>query len=341
MTDFRKTTRNGRECGNENVLTIREAMVKTGDLIDRILQSAPLNVRQMTSHLSLARGKGIRTLLLLACAADGDGLAPDDAVSAAAAVELFHLATLVHDDIIDDANLRRGIETVHMKFGKKDAVICGDYLLCLALSAITPLSETYYSDTNAGLFSVFAKSLGKTCLGELSEHQNNRNVDLSILQYLRIISGKTSALFYVAAYAGALVGQCDPKEARLLAKFGSNLGTIFQIVDDCKDYEFSEEKAQKPVNNDIMEGVVTLPLILAIQKDPALKDLALHAFDSAASAQLLHKKVCGAGALDSSRGIAEKYYRRAAKILGKVETANKRVALAELLEKALGASVSF
>lgn len=325
----------------KSAYTVREAAEKTAVLVDKSLKSAPVLVREMTAHLSGARGKGVRTLLLAACSADSEGLVQGDAVTAAAAVELFHLATLVHDDIVDDADLRRGIPAIHKKFGYKEAVLCGDYLLCLAMSALTPIMESGYQKEKAGLAAAFAKALSGTCLGELDEHRNNKNLNLGIRRYLKIISGKTASLFYVSAYAGAILGNCNPTEAKLLSRFGRNLGMIFQIVDDCKDYEFSEEKALKPVCSDVSEGVVTLPLILSLQKEPELAKLALEAFDAESAARLLQQKVIAAGGVEASRGLAEKYFRKAVKLLQKLESKQKREVLTEILQKALGASVSF
>lgn len=325
----------------KNTLTVSEAMARTSELTDKVLKNAPVIVRGMTAHLSNARGKGVRTLLLLTCSADSEGLAPDIAVNCAAAIELFHLATLVHDDIIDDAALRRGIPTLHNKYGYKEAVICGDYLLCLAMSMLSPVIRSRCFEQNSKLFPVFASSLGRTCLGELDEYRNNRNLDLGVIRYLKIISGKTASLFYVSAYAGALAGNLSPREVKLLSRFGRVLGMIFQITDDCKDYEFSEEKAQKPVCNDIIEGVVTLPLIFAMRKEVGLAALAREAFDTAEAARTLHKKVEAAGGLEDSRLLAQKYCRKALKLLDKLESAQKRETLRELLQKAFNAAVSF
>ncbi len=325
----------------KNTLNVRDAMLKMGELLDKTLKGTPPVVKNMTEHLSKAKGKGARALLLLTCSADENGLVPDAAVNAAAAIELFHLATLVHDDIIDDAGLRRGIETVHSKFGHKDAVICGDYLLCLAMSTLTPLLEESYVENNLNLFKSFSQALAGTCIGEIKEHNNNRNVNLSVLEYFRIISGKTASLFYISAFAGGIIGRCEPKEAKVLAKFGRNLGMIFQIVDDIKDYEFSEEKALKPVNNDILEGVLTLPLLLAMRKEPSLINFVQEAFDSVVSASQLYKKVTESGGLEEAKTLTQKYYSKTLKLLEKLKSSHKREELSEILKKALGAAEAF
>jgi len=277
-------------------------------------------------------------LLLLYTAMDSEGLVPSDAVKAAAAVELFHLATLVHDDIIDNAPLRRGIPTVQHKFGRKHAVICGDYLLCLAASLAVPLHADYQEHT--GLLSAFTSALSHTCMGELRQLCNNRNIELGIPGYLRIIAGKTAALFYVAAFAGALIARYNHDEAMRLARFGRYFGMVFQIVDDCKDYEISEDEALKTVGKDISEGVVTLPLIYAFRNSPQLRDLAKEAFDDAAIAKQLVKAVCNADGTQKSRNLAVRYANKA-RLLLKAFPAYKTRSLLELLGKSIGTANIF
>jgi heptaprenyl diphosphate synthase len=294
---------------------------------------APNPVCEITSHLAGAQGKGIRTLLLLYAAMDSDGLVPCDAVKAAAAIELFHMATLVHDDVIDDAPLRRGIPTVQHKFGKKNAVICGDYLLCLAASLIMPLHTDYQEYT--GLLPAFTSALSRTCMGELRQLHNNRNIALGIPGYLRIIADKTAALFYVAAFAGALIARYTHDEAMRLARFGRYFGMVFQIVDDCKDYEISEAEALKTVGKDFSEGVVTLPLIYAFRNSPQLREMAKGAFDDAVMARRLAKAVCDADGTRKSRDLAARYADKARLLLASFP-AYKTNSLLELLSKSIG-----
>ncbi|GHU88354.1 geranylgeranyl pyrophosphate synthase [Clostridia bacterium] len=306
--------------------SLAKASRETAALVDKALRSAPPAIRDMTARLAEGKGKAIRARLLLACSLDADGNIPPLAVRAAAAAELFHLATLVHDDVIDDAETRRGQPALHRDFGRKQAVICGDYILCMAMLT---LSEGDKPDTeNAeALLPSFTRALSGVCLGELKQHQNHRNLDLTVLNYLRIISGKTSALFYVSAYAGAVIGRGTPSEQRRLARFGKYFGMIFQISDDCKDYELSASAAGKPVGKDIAEGVVTLPLILSIAREPGLRRLAAEAFEDTA----LAKKLVGRVQTDDARKLAAKYAEKA-RVCIKDFVPHKRGALEEILE---------
>jgi heptaprenyl diphosphate synthase len=319
-------------------LGIAEARQKITETVTRALTGAPKPVLEMTSHLAATQGKGIRALLLLYAAAGSDGLVPEDAIPAAAAIELFHMATLVHDDIIDDSALRRGFPTVHSRFGRKQAVICGDYLLCLAASLIAPLQANYREFE--GLFTVFTAALSRTCMGELRQLKNNRNVSLDIHGYLRIISGKTAALFYVSALAGALVARLSRADAMRLARFGRYLGMAFQIVDDCKDFEQSESEAGKTVGKDIAEGVVTLPLIYAMQTSAALKTSVIRAFSYMPQSSSLAEAVCKAGGTQKSIALASRYAEKARLVLEGFPESKARPLL-ELLGKSVRAANAF
>ena len=316
-----------------SMLSVQEAQRQASDTVKQALMGAPNPVCEITNHLASAQGKGIRTLLLLYTAMDSNGLVHSDAVKAAAAIELFHQATLVHDDVIDNAPLRRGIPTVQHKFGRKHAVICGDYLLCLATSLIVPLHADYQE--NASLLPTFTSALSHICMGELRQLCNNRNIELGIPGYLRIIADKTAALFYVAAYAGALIARYNSDDASRLARFGRYFGMIFQIMDDCKDFEVSEDEAMKTVGKDIAEGVVTLPLIYALKNSPQLRSLAKDAFDDAVITKKLYKAVCDAGGTKKSRELASRYADKA-RLLLKTFPADKTNSLFELLNKSLG-----
>ena len=219
--------------------------------------------------LAGARGKMIRAAALLACAQGEDGGIPADAAELAAAVEMLHLATLVHDDVIDDADLRRGIPTLQRMYGRRTAVICGDYLLAASLRLAAQVGDRErYLDLRLPDY------VGRICLGELGQHLNNGNLELTAYRYLKIIGGKTAALFEAAFYAGALFFTEEERLIRRYARLGRQIGMIFQLTDDCIDFESDEATAKKPVRSDYEQGVVTLPLIRAFEQDPAFLERA-------------------------------------------------------------------
>ena len=315
---------------------IDEAVQLTGELLTKTLENTPKIVSDITKHLAKTQGKGIRTLVLLNCAMDSESYVSHEAIRATSAIEIFHMATLVHDDVIDDAPLRRGIQSIQNRFGKKQAVICGDYLLCVAFSLVNDIYESY-----SDVVPDFSKAMARVCLGELNQYKNNSNVDLGIWEYFRIISGKTAALFYLSAYTGAVIGGSDKKEAKNIARYGQYLGMVFQIIDDCKDYEFDESEALKPVKNDLAESVITLPLILAILKEPSLRIASKKALESKEGIADIIKSVCRLGGTEEAKDIAAKYCKKAEKILERLDNPKKREALSVILQKALAASNKF
>jgi heptaprenyl diphosphate synthase len=223
-------------------IDLKSALSKSKEEVDRALYSSPLLVRTYVKHLTGTKGKFIRAVSLLACAMNKDAQVDINAVKFASAIELLHLATLVHDDVIDDADIRRGTPTLQKMFGKRTAVICGDYLLSVALKLASSVSNKKdYLDINMPDY------VSRVCAGELNQHVNNGNYDLTVYKYLKIISGKTAALFEASFFAGAVLCGCDSSELKLYKKMGRCLGMIFQLIDDCMDFEATESVAQKPV----------------------------------------------------------------------------------------------
>lgn len=308
-------------------LTILDGFEATKREVDIVLSSSPPLIEQYLGHLRTAGGKFIRAKALLACSMDPQNLVHPNAVKLAAAVEILHLATLIHDDVIDDAEVRRGITTLHRKFGRKTAVICGDYLLALAL-------KTASSVQNAGEYLTFSfpDYISRICLGELRQHINNGNLDLSVYKYLRIISGKTAALFEASFLAGAVLSSEDPSVRRDYRRLGRYVGMIFQLTDDCIDYEETEAGAKKTVRSDFEQGVVTLPLIYAFANEQNLKKKAER---NALSKTELTRSVIAAGGLEHTRAVAKRYYEKAVSVIGRLGiTVEKRRCLTEILDMA-------
>lgn len=278
--------------------------------VDRMLSSSPWIIRSYTRHLARSVGKFIRAASVIACAQDEEGNIPERAVKLAAAVEILHLATLVHDDIIDDADLRRGETTLQKKYGKRTAVICGDYLLCMALKLTASISER--SDADEYMDLQMPDYLSRVCLGELNQHVNNGNIDLTVHQYLRIISGKTAALFEASFFAGAALATKDRQTLRKFARLGKNIGMIFQLTDDCMDFEETKEAAKKPVQSDYEQNVITLPLIHAFKN---LTDFRRKAKEQKLSREEINEAVKNTGGLNYTRFVAERYYNKSLEII--------------------------
>lgn len=287
--------------------------------VDRMLSSSPLIIRQYTKHLGLSMGKFIRAASVITCAMDRDGMIGDRAVKMAAAIEIVHLATLVHDDVIDNADLRRGEQTLQKKYGKKAAVICGDYLVCMAMKLAAAASEQ--SEVDEYMKLEIPDYMGRVCLGELNQHINNGNIDLTMRQYLKIISGKTAALFEASFFTGAALVEKDPKILKKYAKLGHNIGMIFQLTDDCMDFEETEESAKKPVQSDYEQNVITLPLIYAFKNIPELKKKARN---SSLTRVEINEAVKETGGLSYARLVAQKYYMRAQDLITELKPGEEK-----------------
>ena len=247
-------------------IALEEALNRTRKKVEQALTRTPKIIREYTDYLSESTGKFIRAKSMLTCALKENGRVDAEACNLAAAIEIIHLASLVHDDVIDNAALRRGKPSLQKKFGVRTAVICGDYLLSVALNLVASVADPDRIPREA-----YPNYIEKLCLGELQQHLHNADYTLNINQYLRIIQGKTAALFDASFLIGAhLAGELD--QVAQYKKIGRYVGMVFQLTDDCMDYESSEHKAKKPVRSDYEQGVVTLPLIVAIRDDEAFRN---------------------------------------------------------------------
>ncbi|WP_245156704.1 polyprenyl synthetase family protein [Clostridium aminobutyricum] len=314
---------------NVNTNIFDTALEQVSLEVDRMLSASPWIIRSYTRHLARSTGKFIRAASVIACAQDEEGNIPDRAVKLAVAVEILHLATLVHDDIIDDADLRRGELTLQKKYGKRTAVICGDYLLCMALKLTASLSER--SDADEYMDLQMPDYLSRVCLGELNQHVNNGNIDLSVHQYLRIISGKTAALFEACFFAGAALVTKDRQTLRKFARLGRNIGMIFQLTDDCMDFEETKEAVKKPVQSDYEQNVITLPLIHAFNNLP---DFSLKAKEQKLSREEINEAVRNTGGLTYTRFVAGRYYNKSLELIRTLDiTAEKADRLKMILDR--------
>jgi heptaprenyl diphosphate synthase len=216
-------------------------------------------IREALADLFTKQGKMLRPGMLILASHAGK---PDmqRIYPLAAAIEILHTATLIHDDVIDDSPLRRGLPSVHMRYGKKDAVLIGDFLLsrCFLLAA------EYTTPQNA---INLGKVISVICAMELDQDADRFHPSLSIRSYFRKIIGKTALLFSLACHVGASEAKAPSTVTERLRRIGYNIGMAFQIIDDILDYTGNETEIKKPVGNDLRSGLVTLPLICALQKD--------------------------------------------------------------------------
>lgn len=179
--------------------------------------------------------------------------------SLAAAIEILHMATLIHDDVIDDSAIRRGKETVQSKHGKNFAVYLGDFLFCACFKILSQSSSLKTIDIDSN-------SMSKICIGEMEQYSSKYSLNVTVKQYLKRISAKTAELFSLSFYTGAIETKCNKLIIRTLSSIGHDIGMAFQIIDDILDYTGSENVVGKTIFNDIKQGIFTLPLIYALEK---------------------------------------------------------------------------
>ena len=211
------------------------------------------------SHIRQRGGKRMRPILIL-LTAKNFGAISNVTQNAAVGLELLHTASLVHDDVVDESSERRGQASVNASYDNKVAVLVGDYILSTALLRVS-LTD------NQRIIQILAE-LGRTlAAGEILQLSNIQNQEFSEDVYYQIIKNKTAALFEACSVIGALSANASEESVRAAAKFGQNIGMIFQIRDDIFDY-FDSKEIGKPTGNDMVEGKLTLPVIYALNHTP-------------------------------------------------------------------------
>jgi len=236
---------------------IAEKLAQTEQFLRQIAESGSLIVREVTSHTMGVGGKRLRPALVLLCA-QACGSVSEQAVRLAAAVELVHSGSLLHDDVLDRSEMRRGTESAWRKWGISQAVLVGDYL---AAAAYRYLSE---HDDNDYL-NVLAQTIGEMCEAELLSLERGDEIDEQA--YLQIIAGKTAALFSASCRLGAKVADAPDDVQSELAAFGHDLGLAFQITDDLLDLYGDAATLGKSVGQDQCRGMRTLAVIYALEND--------------------------------------------------------------------------
>ncbi|MGH3850217.1 MAG: polyprenyl synthetase family protein, partial [Pseudonocardiaceae bacterium] len=230
---------------------------------------------QVAGHLVTAGGKRLRPALTVAVGELAQGLsssgnsdgghpvpggpASDDVIMGAVAVELVHLGSLYHDDVMDDARTRRNVESVNSRWGNLVAILAGDFLLARASEIAASLGTEV-----AGLL---ATTIGRLCEGQVAEMATTFDLGRSEDAYLSSIAGKTAALMATACRIGAITAHLDRPAIEALTGYGHSVGMVFQIVDDILDVVATDEELGKPAGNDLLEGVFTLPVIRALATD--------------------------------------------------------------------------
>jgi heptaprenyl diphosphate synthase len=223
----------------------------------RSVQTSDPYLNEIASHLISAGGKLLRPVLTLAAAQVAGGPASDEAIQGGISCELVQTGSLYHDDVMDEAPTRRGVETVNAKWGNLQAILAGDFLLARASEIAASLGTE--------VAALLAHTIGRLCEGQIEELRHTYNAARPEASYDASIAGKTASLFSTSARIGGIVAGLDRPMIDTLTTYGHAFGMVFQIVDDLLDVTATDGQLGKPAGHDMVEGVYTLPVLRTLQ----------------------------------------------------------------------------
>lgn len=308
---------------------IQDDLERVETHLKRFTTSSIRLVSEINAYLFKREGKRIRPALVVLSSKLLD-YRGDEHILLAALVEFIHTASLIHDDIIDRAETRRGQDSVHRRWGPNISVLLGDYLYIKSLGLSL---ESRHPEIIGLLTDVSSRMIE----GELIEYEMSGNLDLPEERYLDIIGHKTASLFSTACRIGAILAGASPEDEHRLLSYGHNLGMTFQIIDDLLDFAGDEQRLGKPTLSDLAEGRITLPLIHSLRSDGNLArrhiDRLLKEKGSLAEAKdEILELVRSCGALDYTFRRAEEYSARSREIISQFPDSAHRTALELLAE---------
>jgi len=280
---------------------VADDMRRVGELVGERLESDVALVRQVAQYIVAAGGKRLRpALLLLACGALG--YRGEARLTLAAVVEFIHTATLLHDDVVDESQLRRGMRTANAAFGNAASVLVGDFLYSRAFQMMVEVDDMR-------VMRVLAEATNTIAAGEVMQLMGSHDPEVDEARYLEVIRRKTAKLFEAAARLGAVLAKSPAAIETGLERYGAHVGTAFQLIDDVLDYSGDEAAIGKSLGDDLAEGKPTLPLIHALRAgSPAEQAVVRRAIvgggrdDFGAVLQAIR----GSGALDYARAAAQR-----------------------------------
>ena len=279
----------------EEVKILMKENVKSGDEL----------LNGSLDYLLATGGKMLRPILLLTGSKIGRKAKrkEDELIKMAAAIEIIHLATLVHDDVIDQSDYRRGHKSIQSKYGQSYAVYMGDYLLTKCFLMLTHL------DLEKELAIRLAKVVSKICVGDIKQHQKKFDVNITPFQYIKIVAGKTCALIAIALSAGAYHAGASKEHTKILAKIGFKIGMIFQLVDDLLDYEGDADVVGKDLQMDVFRGYYSMPIIFALKDSKDSEELKSLLGESMSENDLdrAYEIIYQSGAINKTKEMVNKY----------------------------------
>jgi octaprenyl-diphosphate synthase len=307
---------------------IKSEMALVEDEFERQASSNIQVINYLGDYLRASGGKRVRpALLLLSNFAVGGNARNENVIRLATVMEMLHTATLVHDDIIDNADMRRSRISVNARFGNQSAVLMGDWLYMSAF-------ETSLKERSLEILDILTRLTRKMTEGELIQLTTLGKTDISETEYFDILQRKTAYLFSACCEIGAILGDASKEEQIALKEYGMNLGTAFQLADDLLDFTAEEEILGKAAGADLLEGKLTLPLILLVKESPEVRqdlETIMHDGDyKRVSSAGLTGKLESFGILEETRRRAYNFANEAIKNLAVLPKTEYRFALEEI-----------
>ena len=304
---------------------IADDMGAVNSLIQKRLQSDVVLINQLSHYIIGNGGKRLRPMLAL-LTARACGYKGQQHIDIAAIVEFIHTATLLHDDVVDESDMRRGKDTANNIWGNQAAVLVGDFLYSRAFEMMVDVGEMKVMQVLSQATNIIAE-------GEVLQLLNCNDADTTEARYLEVIYSKTAKLFEAASQLGAILAGRPEAEEKAMADYGMHLGTAFQVIDDILDYSASADEMGKNVGDDLAEGKPTLPLIIALQRSEgenaqmirtAIEKGGLDRIDE------ILEVINTTGALDYSYDVAENEIKLAVDSLSHLPESPEKTALTEL-----------
>jgi len=284
---------------------------------------------QVTTHLIYAGGKRLRPLLAVASATGGERNATNDDLMGGIALELMHLASLYHDDVMDEAEVRRNVDSVNARYGNLIAIVAGDYLMAR--------SAAIAADLGTQVASLLANTLASLTRGQVSEVRTAFSTDRTEADYYEAIEGKTASLMASSCRVGAITSRRSQDEIEALTTFGRCFGMIYQLRDDIMDMTATEGQLGKPAGQDLQEGIYNLPALFALadaEKGPELKAMLGKSLDDAEREKARQLVVSTAG-IKKTIEAAEQFLEEAEVALSKISEEKLRDGFSALIRSLL------
>lgn len=289
---------------NSDLTIIEEALEET------VQAESPL-LHQASLHLLKAGGKRIRPVFVLLAGKFGN-YDISRIKNVAVSLELIHMASLVHDDVIDDAELRRGKPTIKAKWDNRIAMYTGDYIFARALELMTKIEKPFAHQ-------ILANTLVELCIGEIEQIKDKYNFDQNVRNYFRRIKRKTAILIAVSCQLGAIAADVSDDVHKKLYRFGYYVGMSYQIIDDVLDFTGTEKQLGKPAGDDLHQGNITLPVLFAMKNEEIREKIKkVHAATEREEIEHIISLIKDSGAIEKSLKVSDNYLNKALEILNEL-----------------------